>query len=143
MTTIYTAHIELRETVTPARAIALHDRLADYHASVGTSPRGWLSFQISLPAESLSQAITTALAVIAAAVPGVEALHADVMTEAEFDALNGFVPVPELLSTQEAADELGVTRQRIGQMVREGKFPTATQVGGTTVIAKSDVDAKK
>lgn len=140
---IFSAHIELRDRdVSEQRCVALVDKLHDYHAAVGASPRGWLSFQISVPGESFSQATTTALAVAAAAVPGVEVIHADIMTEAEFDALNGFVPVPELVSVTEAAEMRGVSRQAILQMIDEGRLPSATKVGKTIVIARSDVEAK-
>jgi len=67
--------------------------LAKYHPTVGTSSRGWLVVQISLPATNLAQACATALAVASAAT-GAEAIACEVMTERESDERAGFVPVP-------------------------------------------------
>lgn len=66
-------------------------RLAAYHPAVGISPRGWLEARVSLPAESLVQACTTAVAVVEAAALTV-AIACEVMTEAEFEVREGFGP---------------------------------------------------
>ena len=142
MTTSYAAHIELTETQpTNDRVLALMDALATYHPAVGISPRGYLDAQITVPAESLAQAITTAVAVVEAAA-GVPALRAEVMTEAEFDAREGYVPMPDLVSITEFAELMGITRQRAIQMVAENKLTTAQKVGKTIVIARSEAIAK-
>jgi hypothetical protein len=70
----------------------LMTKLAAYHPAVGISPRGWLEARISVPAETLVQACTTAVAVVEAAALTV-AIACEVMTEAEFEVREGFGPV--------------------------------------------------
>ena len=65
--------------------------LSDYHPEVGTSPSGWLEVRISLTANSLAHACSTALAVASAAT-GAEAIACEVMTARESDDREGFVP---------------------------------------------------
>lgn len=115
------------------------DKLASYHPAIGGTPRGWLSAIISLPAESLAQASSTALAVVEAAF-GAPAVSLEVMTSAEFDIRQGWEPTPDLVSVAEAAELLGVSRQRVLQRI-EAKTLPATQVGKSWVIPRSAVTA--
>jgi hypothetical protein len=64
---------------------AVMGMLKQYHPAVGTSPHGWLEVRISLPAEALTQACTTATAVVELAT-GRRALACQVMTEDELAA---------------------------------------------------------
>lgn len=159
--TSYNAHLEYavrrRSLHDPEKtATAILDRLTAYGAAVGFSPSDALSIRLTFTADSVEQASHTAMLVAGTALTeswvvdgGLDpaarrALQLlEVMTEAEFNAREGFAPVPELVSVTEAAEILGVARQRILQMIDEGKFSTATKVGSTTVIARSDVDAKR
>lgn len=123
------------------------EHLATYNASVGFTPRGWLSIRMTFPAASVEQAATTARAIAAEPVAALDAgatiVRLEAMTEAEFDAREGFVHVPDLLSLPEAADILHVSAQRVRQMVDEGKFATARRVGERTwVLARSEVEAR-
>jgi excisionase family DNA binding protein len=138
----YSVHVEL-ETTVYAAAEKLHEQLAagDFHPSVGFSPRGWLDAQITLPAESLVQAAQIASAVLRD-LTGLDAVAIEVMTEAEFDARQGFVTVPELLSVTEAAEELGVSRTRVQQLV-DARQLEGTKVGNAVVIPRSSVEARK
>lgn len=114
------------------------ERLAGYHPTIGTSDRGWVCARISLPAEDLAQACHTAAAVITQALEA-EAIAAEVMTEAEFDAREGWEPAPvDLVSVTEAAELLEVSRQRVLQMIDEHKLP-ATKVGRSWHIPRSAV----
>lgn len=112
-------------------------RLEQFHPAIGGSPRGWRSAIISLPAENLAQATIAAVAVVEAAF-GAPALAAEVMTTAEFDARQGWAPVPDLVSVSEAAELLGVSRQRILQRI-EAKTLPASRVGRDWVIPRSAV----
>jgi excisionase family DNA binding protein len=114
--------------------------LADFHPAIGDSPRGWTSARISLQAETLRQATILALTVVGDAT-GAEPIACEVMTEAEFTAREGFVPMPELVGATEAAGMLGVTRQRVQQMATEGALP-ATKIGKSLVIPMDAVRAK-
>lgn len=143
MATIYSAHIEVGVANPSREAITqLLDALASYHAAVGTSPRGWLDAQIAVPGESIHQATTTALSVIQTAVGGAAIVGVTVMTGEEFNAREGFARVPPLLSATEAAQQLGVSAQRIRKMLEEHRFPGAQRIGTVWVIPQSEVDAR-
>ncbi|MGH1563012.1 helix-turn-helix domain-containing protein [Mumia sp. DW29H23] len=106
--------------------------LEHHHPAVGESPRGWVSARISLPAESLAQASTTAVALVEAAT-GAAAIACEVATETEFDAREGFVSAPELVSVTQAAESLGVSRQAVLDRIARRTLP-ATKVGRDYVI---------
>lgn len=118
---------------------AVLEQLQTFHASLSQSPRGWATARVSLPAESLSQACTIATTVVAAAY-GADAIACEVMTETEFDAREGFVPVPELIGATDAAELLGVSRQRVQQLAEAGTLP-ATKVGRSLVFPRPAVEA--
>ena len=118
------------------------DALADYHPAVWTSPRGWLSVTITVPAENLRQAAATALAVVEQAA-GAPAVSIDVMATDEFDARAGFVPVPDLVGTSEAAEILGVSRQRVLQLARSGALPASPVGGKALAFPRSAVEARR
>ncbi len=119
------------------------DTLGDYGAVVSRSPRGRAEIVITVPAASLRQAITTALALFddALAAHGhVTAVEA--MTTREFDEraqLPDVPDIPELLSITETAERLEVSRQAVHQRIESGSLP-ATRVGSTWVIPSSVVE---
>lgn len=119
---------------------ALMDQLEHHHPAVGISPRGWLEARISLPAETLTQACTTATLIVEAAT-GAAAIACEVMTEDEFDAREGFEPVPDLLGVTEAAEILGVSRQRIDQLVHAGKIQSIPVGARSRGYTRSSVEA--
>jgi excisionase family DNA binding protein len=133
-----TVDVAKREQLTDDQVDAAMARLEQYHPALGGSPRGWQSAIISLPAASLMQATSTALALVEAAF-GAPALAVEVMTTAEFDARQGWSPMPDLVSVSEAAELLGVSRQRVLQRI-EAKTLPATRVGRDWVIARSAVE---
>jgi excisionase family DNA binding protein len=117
----------------------LIDALTGYSPAVGRSDRGRVEVIITVPADTLRQAVTTALPLLEqAGNSGVIAL--EVMSTAEFDARLGVEPLPDLVSGPEAATILGVSRQRVLQMVEEGKLP-GTLVGRSIVIPRAAVHA--
>ncbi len=123
------------------------EHLAIYNPSVGFTPRGWLSVRLTFPAASVEQAANTARAIAAEPLAAIDAsasiVRIEAMTEAEFDAREGFVHVPDLLSLPEASELLGVSPQRVRQMVDEGKFATARRIGERTwVLARSEVESR-
>ena len=136
---MYNATIDVakRDELDDDQVDAIMEKLASYHPALGGSPRGWQSAIISLPAESLAQATSSALAVVEAAF-GAPAVALEVMTSAEFDLRHGWEPVPDLVSVSEAAELLGVSRQRVLQRI-EAKTLPATRVGRDWVITRSAV----
>lgn len=138
MTDTYSVHIEFgRRNITPAETERIVDQLADWHAAVGHSPRGYVDVQMTLPAEDLSRAASTAVA-ITAPILKADPIRVEAMTEAEFDARLGEVPLPEMVGVTEAAEILGVSRQRVLQMIDEGKL-ASIRVGKSIALARDEV----
>lgn len=102
------------------------DQLADYHPAIGVDHRGRTTITITLPADRLGQAITTARIILANLIDayGGEALQ--VLTTAEFD--RGDMPIPPLRTIAEAAEQLGVSRQAVRRRIERGTLP-AVQIG--------------
>lgn len=116
------------------------DALAEYAPALGVTPRGHQVARITFPADTIAQAAVTAARVVGAALGDV--VRIDVMPEHEADARAGEVPVPELLSTPEAAELLGVSQQRVRQMIDEGKL-AAHRVGERAIaLVRSEVIAR-
>jgi excisionase family DNA binding protein len=140
MATYYSVHIEFDRHDIPAATVErLVDELAEWHAAIGHSPRGWVDIQMSVPAETPEGASSVAVALTA---PKVKArpIRIESMTEAEFDARQGFTPMPELIGATDAAELIGVSRQRILQLVDEHKLQ-ATKVGKSLVFSRDAVEA--
>ena len=111
----------------------LMDTFGEFHANIGTSRLGWTEVTITVPAESLRQALTIALA-LAGDVVSVEG-----MTSAEFDKRPVSVDrMPGVLSVTEAAQRLGVSRQAIQQRIDAHTLP-GFQVGKTWAVMESAV----
>ena len=125
------------------RMVELLEAFADYHPSMANGYRNRARITLTLLAENLRQAISTALA-LAESAGGSRPLYLEAMLTDEFDTREGFTPVPALLSASDAGEYLGVSRVRVNQMIDEGRFPTAQKVGNTYVIPRDAVwqDAK-
>lgn len=141
MLTNYSIHIEFdRKQLKPEAAARFVEQLADWHGAVGHSPRGWVDVQLTLPAEDIVRATSTAVAITAPIIRA-HPITVAVMTEAEFDARLGAVTMPELIGVTEAAGHLGVSRQRVLQMLDEGKL-AGVRVGKAIALARAEVVAR-
>jgi excisionase family DNA binding protein len=119
------------------------DALAPFHASIGGHPdRDVWSFTLSLPAESLVQALAASIA-IAERTTKRPMLSAEVMSSDEFDRRNGFPVMSEQMSVSEIAKHLGVTRQAVLKMIHARKFATVARVGDTWAVNRSEVYARQ
>jgi len=94
----------------------------------------------TIPAESVRQATSTALAVLETYPWPLRSLR--VLTTADFDRLTDAMALPPLVSVQEAADGLGMTRQGVLKAIK-GKVLPATRVGGTWVLQRSVVEGAR
>lgn len=138
---MYNAAVEVaNKNVAGVDVDELMRALSSFHPAVGTSPRGWLEARISLPAENLTQACTTAAAVIEAAT-GAAAIACEVMTEDEFNARQGYDDVPDLLGAGDVAKLLGVTRQRVDQLAKDGRLQTVPVGKKSRAFVHSSVEA--
>ncbi|MCR6647814.1 MAG: helix-turn-helix domain-containing protein [Cellulomonas sp.] len=141
MTTSYNARVDLDRP-----APAGHDdewtdhvlaELAGHSAAVSRALDGRTAIDLTLPADSLRQAVTTALALVTHAAAA-EPIGVEVITTAAFDRRHGAEPVGQLLSVTEAASALGVSRQAVLQRIEAGSLP-ASRVGNAWAIAASAV----
>ncbi len=112
------------------------DQLDGYHAVLAGTPAGTLEVIISLPAESLRQAATTALAVVEAA--GLTPRTLDVLTSEDFDARHADDD-GETISVAEAAELLGVTPSAVRQRLGSGSLP-GRRVGRDWRLPKAGVE---
>ena len=138
---MYNAAVEVDHNAAAGEDLVdeLMSSLEQYHPAVGTSPRGWLEVRISLPAESLAQACVTATALVET-FTGAAAIAAEVMTETEFDARQGFASEPELISAGQAAKILGVSTERVRQLAVAHRIQSVP-VGGRRNYVRSSVEA--
>ncbi|MCR6703170.1 MAG: excisionase family DNA-binding protein [Cellulomonas sp.] len=141
MTTSYNARVDLDRP-----APAGHDdewtdhvlaELAGHSAAVSRALDGRTTIDLTLPADSLRQAVTTALALVTHAT-GAEPVGLEVITTESFDRRHGAEPVGRLLSVTEAANALGVSRQAVLQRIESGSLP-ASRVGNAWALPASAV----
>lgn len=137
--TSYTARIELAEPApTPDRLDAIVDALTDYHPAASPSARRRIEVTITLPADNLGQATTTALAVVHHAT-ALEPTSIAIATTDDYDTTLGLTPLPEMMSVTQAAARLDVTRQAILQRLDAGTLP-GQRVGSTWAIPTDAVE---
>jgi excisionase family DNA binding protein len=119
------------------------DALAPFHGVVGGTGRtDRMDYTLSLPAESLAQALAAGIAVVERATNR-RVISAEVMPTDEFDVRNGMTPTSELMSVSEVAEHWGITRQAVLKMIHARKFATVTRVGDTWALNRSEVYARQ
>src|SRR5690606_7299771 len=92
----------------------------------------------TVPAESVRQANSTALAILKTYPWPLRSVR--VLLTADYDRLLDGVDLPPLLSVQEAADRLGISRQAVIKAISTQRLP-AIRVGGTWIVRGSSVRA--
>lgn len=116
------------------------EQLAPWHPAVSESAAGNLVATITIAAENLRQAVATGLIIVEDAT-GLTALAlVEALPEEVRDARQGWDAKSDMLSVTETADRLGVSRQRVLQMIDEGKLPR-TRVGRSYTLPAAAVDA--
>jgi len=118
----------------------MYDELADFHISMSETPEGRFSIRMTFPAETLAQAFRIATGVVEQSLarweanlsPALEV--AEVMTEKEFDRREGWDHIPDLVNAAEAAEIIGVSRQRMFQLIEAGRFASVQRLGERTVV---------
>jgi len=140
MTESYNVVAELDATFGEENADALLGPIAEYSGAAARSELGHAEVVFTIPAESVRQATSTALAVLETYPWPLRSLR--VLSTADFDRLTDAMALPPLVSVQEAADDLGMTRQGVLKAIK-GKVLPATRVGGTWVLQQSVVDSAR
>lgn len=97
------------------------DPLADWHTIAAGTPLGTVELVLTLPADTLRQAVTTALTVVAAAGHHPHAVRA--LPTTDYDAGHDLPADTATLSVPEAARLLHVTPQAIRARLAAGTLP--------------------
>jgi hypothetical protein len=119
------------------------DALAPFHGVVAGSDRpDRLEYILSLPAETMVQALAAAVAVVERSTSR-PVISAEVMPTDEFDVRNGMTPTPELMSVTEVAKHWGITRQAVLKMIHARKFANVTRVGDSWALNRAEVYARQ
>lgn len=134
MTDHYVVQVELdRIGLSDELVDELYAALGDWSLSAAEAHGRHVQLTLTVPAESLRQAVTTALSLVD---PFGRPTVVTSMTETVWDQRADWLPLPPLVSVPEAAQILGFSRQYVHQLIEEGKLP-ATRVGRDNVIVKS------
>ena len=137
-TTQFVVTVETTHDVDEDVADAWVDQLQAWHGVVSHGAGGHLVVTVTLPAESLASAAATGVIIVEWLAP---ALVVEVMPENVWDARQEWTPMPKLLGVSEAAERLGVSRQRVLQLIDAGGLP-AERVGKAWVLPAGAVDAR-
>lgn len=131
--------------IDPDFADTILDDLATCSPTISISERGWLEITLTLPAESLVDATTSALTYVKMATaqgnakPQYPAVSISVTTTEEYDKRNGIdIPMPDLISVTEAAEILDVSRQAVLDRISRHTLP-AVKVGREYVIRRASL----
>ena len=137
----YVVEIEFGVEASEEHGISIVEAFLDYDGIGTVSDHGNAEVMASIPAETLAAAIRLALDA-AEAVRAGEPIAFSVVQAAEWDFRQGFdgESIIDVMSVTEVAHRLGVTRQRVHQLVGEERIP-ARRVGHSVVISESAVTA--
>ena len=143
----YTAVVELnrREPFALEEIDDVYEQIPGVHApSFSTSPHGYRTVRLTIPAADVAQASFTAALIVTNGLRlslG-DVVSLEVMSESDADLRVGAAAVPELVGVTETAELLGVTAQRVRQMIDEGKL-AAHRVGDRAfALVRSEVEAR-
>lgn len=143
----YTAVVELnrREPFALEEIDDVYEQIPGVHApSFSTSPHGYRTVRLTVAAADVAQASFTAALIVtnglSMALADIVSLEA--MSEADADLRGGATSVPELVGVTEAAEILGVSAQRVRQMIDEHKL-AAHRIGDRAfALVRSEVEAR-
>lgn len=137
----YNARVELdSRNFDEAAVYLLTDALEPYSGTVARAVHGGrVELMLTLPAKDLRQAVMTAISITLST--GFSPYALEVVPTDDFRQRITGAPVPELLSVPQTAQEFGVSRQRVLQLVNAGEI-AAVKVGDTWAVPRSAVAAR-
>ena len=112
------------------------EELNTYHVAVSNPRANEGQIILTIPANTLTQAIQTTQAIATSAGITIDALTIE--TTERFDTLANEIPMPKLISVTEAAQLLKVSRQAILQRITAHTIP-ATKIGDTWAIPRAAI----
>lgn len=123
---------EYRVELTDELAGEWIDALAGYSPAISRTPRNLTEVVITYPAKDIGQAIVTGHGVLNTRIK-TELFMLEVLPTDEFDRRAADVGMPSMVTTVEAAEIIGITRQRVLQLVESGAIPSE-RVGDRTLV---------
>ena len=112
------------------------EALNTYHVTASNPRAKEGQIILTIPANTLTQAIQTTQAIATSAGITIDALTIE--TTERFDTLANEIPMPKLISVTEAAQLLKVSRQAILQRITAHTIP-ATKIGDTWAIPRAAI----
>lgn len=123
---------------TQRRAEMWIEGLTGYSPAVGRADDGRAEITITVEAQFFEIAASTALQLLTRVTGSLDVF--EVMTTVEFDRRTDGLDT-ELVDTQTAAKMLGVSRQRIQQLCRDGAL-TGQMIGNALAIPRAQIEAR-
>lgn len=120
------------------RALALVEAFARYGAAVGPLDNGAAELTITVPADNIRQAIDTGFVLLADR--GIRPVSIEAMTTEDHDRQQAIDSSDDMLSVTQAANVLGISRQRVLQRIHEHTI-TARKVGRAWAIPRGALQA--
>lgn len=136
---VFTVRLELDTRA--GDPVKVGEQLAGYGPEVGRTLQGRVEVVLTLPGDSLLQAVTSAVGAATVAT-GFDVLVVEAMPVREFAERLPAPDVPDLLSVTEAADVLRISRQRVLQLIEGGRIP-AVKVGSTWAVPRASAEARR
>ncbi|WP_375479668.1 helix-turn-helix domain-containing protein [uncultured Jatrophihabitans sp.] len=142
MSTSFNAVAVVPVSPTRKRAEAWLETLASYSPAVGRTDRGLSELVITFPAKDMSQAVTTGWRLLLSAAGALEPGSFRVLPTDDYDReveAVDLAPLPSLASVSEAAEIIGVSRQRVQQLIDAGQL-RAVKAGSTWAVPRLEVE---
>lgn len=134
--TSYTAHFEIDISPTEKRVTGLMDDLQQWSPAVGRSEHNRMEATVTFEAASIWKAMTFAREAFDGIIA--DPIRFEVLPTAVFDQRSQESEGSGLVSVTEASTQLGVSRQRVLQMIDEGKLQ-AERVGRSWNISATSL----
>ncbi|MBO3146373.1 helix-turn-helix domain-containing protein [Dermatophilus congolensis] len=136
----YVIETEMRrsmDTLTDSEVDDLMDAVQPSHGALSRCDSGNVRITVTIPGEDIHQALMLALPTLS---KHGEILDVHALPEGVRDARLGWEPLPEVIGVPEASTILGVSRQQVLNLIKDGKLP-ATKVGREYALTPATVDA--
>lgn len=141
MTMEFNATVELAVQPDPELADRVVDQLADFAAAASPTDRGRLAVTLTLAAASVQQAALLALS-LAANLQLADPVALEILPTADFDRRLGLESLEEVLTVNEAAAQLGISRQAVLQRLDAGTL-VGRKAGRSWHIPRGAVEAAR
>lgn len=139
--TDYTVHLDTDRTddYSDTETDTLMHTLSPLHGTIGLTPDGYRTTTLTITANNTADALAVAHNDVAPHLSG-NIIHASATRS---DLTDRTLGIAEYLSATDAATTLGISRQRVLELVRKGTLPKATIPNtNTTLIPRHAITAR-